>query len=128
MLLFGMGAATGTLLRALLGHVLGGDPFPQPSLKLALFESEPIDGDDFSAEVTGGNYARQDISFTISDTAAAVDERITFPLLPACTVTHWGLVTTDDEILLIGAFEAPKTFTGEMDAVVRFQELVISAS
>lgn len=109
----------------LLDHVLGTASFTAPSaVYLALWVGDPGEDGAGGAEVTGGSYARQAVTFTASSGGATSnDSLITFPTAAA----SWGTVdyaaifdaSTSGNMLWHGALTAAKTIgTGD---VIRFQ-------
>lgn len=76
----------------LLDHVFGGNAYTAPTtLYVGLFTSTPTDS-TAGTEVSGGAYARQSVSFTVSGTnptEAASDAAVEFPTATAT----WGTVT-----------------------------------
>ena len=75
-----------------LDHVFGGTPYSAPAnLYLALFTTTPNDS-TAGTEVSGGSYARQVVTFTVSGSAptqALSDLAIEFPEATA----SWGTIT-----------------------------------
>lgn len=74
---------------ALLDHVLRNTAYTSPTtVYAALMTSNPGD-DDSGAELTGGSYARQAITFAAaSGGSISNSSAITFSNLPAGTITH----------------------------------------
>lgn len=102
------GKKSAYLRDALVEHALGINAFTMPTnVFLALFTSDPT-VDDTGDELTGGSYARQQLSF-----AAAVDgvcdsnTSETFTNLTANRITHWGIydASTSGNLLYFGAFD-----------------------
>lgn len=91
-------------------HVLGEASFTMPTnVYLALYTTDPTVADT-GTEVTGGSYARQQLSFaTAVDGAKASNTSETFSTMPACTVTHWGIrdASSGGNLLYFGAFDLP---------------------
>lgn len=91
-------------------HVLGEASFTMPTnVYLALYTTDPTVADS-GTEVTGGSYARQQLSFaTAVDGAKASNTSETFSTMPACTVTHWGIrdASSGGNLLYFGAFDLP---------------------
>jgi hypothetical protein len=82
---------TNYLENAVLGHVFGGSTLTKPSVFVGLFTAAPGEAGG-GTEVTGGSYARQAWSGTVSGTAptqAANTAAIEFPTASA----NWGSVT-----------------------------------
>lgn len=70
-------------------HVFGATPYTAPStLYVALFTSDPGEGGT-GTEVSGGSYARQTATFTVTGANAANTAAIEFPTATA----SWGTIT-----------------------------------
>lgn len=100
-------------------HVFGATPYTAPAtLYVGLFTSDP--GETGSGtEVSGGSYARQTITFTVTANQASNTAAIEFP---TCTAA-WGTVTyaaiydavTTGNLLAYGALTTSKTIaTGDV--------------
>ncbi len=91
-------------------HVLGEASFTMPTnVYLALYTSNPTINDT-GTEVTGGSYARQQLSFAAASGGSKVSNTSeTFSSMPACTVTHWGIrdASSSGNLLYFGAFDLP---------------------
>jgi len=73
----------------LLDHVFANNAYSSPAnLYVALYTDNP-DEDASGTEVSGGSYARQSASFTVSGNTATTDAAIEFPTATA----DWGTVT-----------------------------------
>lgn len=58
---------------------------------VALYTANPTDAGT-GTEVTGGSYARQDITFgAVTAKSMSNDAIVSFAGLPAATITHWGI-------------------------------------
>jgi hypothetical protein len=96
-----------------LGHVFGGVSYTAPAtLYAALFTSDP--GETGSGtEVSGGSYARQTITFTVTGNQASNTAAVEFPTATG----SWGTVTyaaiydasTSGNLLAYGALSSSKT-------------------
>lgn len=111
-----MSQATDYLENALIDHVFGGSTYSAPSnIYLGLFTAIP--GDDASgAEVSAGNYARQEITFgSASNGASTSTNEITYTVSGANygTVTHFGLfdASTSGNLLAYGNVSQPQNLT-----------------
>lgn len=76
-----------------------------PGVTASLHTADP--GDTGASEVTGGSYARQAITFAapaVSGTAnqCTSSAAVNFTSMPAVTITHYGLWTTDVTPVFIG--------------------------
>jgi len=77
----------------LLDHVFAGNAYTSPTtVYVGLFTTNP-DEDGSGTEVSGGSYARQSGSFTVSGNTATTDAAIEFPTATGTwgTVTHIGI-------------------------------------
>lgn len=109
-----MAAMSDYLERSLLDHTLGTSAFTHPStVFLSLHTTSPAD-DASGAEVSGGSYARQAVTFTAasgtggSTSNSSAEE---FTNMPAVTVSHigiWDSLSTGN-LLYHGALSASKT-------------------
>ena len=109
-----MAAMSDYLERSLLDHTLGTAAFTHPStVFLSLHTTSPAD-DASGAEVSGGSYARQAVTFTAasgtggSTSNSSAEE---FTNMPAVTVSHigiWDSLSTGN-LLYHGALSASKT-------------------
>lgn len=104
-------AVKSTYLRnKVIKHVLGEASFTMPTnVYLALYTTDPTVA-DVGTEVTGGSYARQQLSFaTAVNGAKTSNTSETFSTMPACTVTHWGIrdASSGGNLLYFGAFDLP---------------------
>ena len=105
-----LGIKSAYLRSAIVKHALGKTTYTKPTnVYLALYTSDPT-VNDTGTEVTGGSYARQQLSFgTEADGNLANDTSETFSSLPACVITHWGIrdASTSGNLLYFGALEVP---------------------
>jgi len=97
----------------ILDHVFGGAAYTAPgTLYLALFTSNP-DEDGSGTEVSGGDYARQTIAFTVSGNTASNTADVEFPTATASygTVTHVGIydALTSGNLMAYASLTASKT-------------------
>jgi hypothetical protein len=84
---------------------------------VALFTTDPTDAGS-GTEVSGTNYARQSVAFTVSGDTASNDATITFPAAGSNwgTITHVGVYTasTSGNLLFHGAVTTSKSIdTGD---------------
>ena len=111
---FVVAAMSDYLENALLDHTLGTSAYTFPSaVYLSLHTASPAD-DASGAEVSGGSYARQAVTFTAasgtggSTSNSSAEE---FTNMPAATVSHigiWDALSTGN-LLYHGALSASKT-------------------
>lgn len=111
--------ATGTsfsnyLENEILDHILrgaGGAWTAPTTLYLALHTADPTDAGS-GAEVSGGSYARQAITFgAASGGSAASSNAPSFTGMPAATVTHIGIwdASSGGNLLFYGALSSSRT-------------------
>lgn len=109
-------------------HVLAEASFTMPTnVYLALYTTDPT-VDDVGTEVTGGSYARQQLSFaTAVNGAKASNTSETFSTMPACTVTHWGIrdASSGGNLLYFGAFDLPIQLNGGNSLPIASGDIVI---
>lgn len=98
------------LKNKIIKHVLAEASFTMPTnVYLALYTNNPTIADT-GTEVTGGSYARQQLSFaTAVDGAKTSNTSETIANMPATTVTHWGIrdASSGGNLLYFGAFDLP---------------------
>ena len=104
-------AVKSTYLRqAVIKAALGETTFPTiTNTYLALYTNNPTIADT-GTEVTGGSYARQQLSFANASGGSKVSNTSeTFTSMPATTVTHWGIrdASSGGNLLYFGAFDLP---------------------
>lgn len=96
------------LKNKIIKHVLGEEAYTMPTnVYLALYTTNPTENDT-GTEVTGGSYARQQLSFATAVNGAKTSNTAeTFSTMPACTVTHWGIrdASSGGNLLYFGAFD-----------------------
>lgn len=114
-----MAANKSAYLRSrLLKHALGISSFTMPTnTYLALYTTDPT-VDDTGTEVTGGSYARQQMSWdTESGGVVQSATNETFNDMPATTVTHWGIrdASSGGNLLYFGRFDIPLEFNAGDD-------------
>jgi hypothetical protein len=116
-----MSAASNYLENKVLDHVLTATGYTAPSTRyLALFNNTSgsaaanLEAGTLSDEVSGGSYARQEVTFSAaSGGASATSATVTFPAASG----NWGSVThvavmdasTSGNVLFYGAVTTPKT-------------------
>lgn len=113
----------------LVEHALGITTFTKPTnVYLALFTSDPT-VDDTGTEVSGGSYARQQLSLdNASDGRCASNTSETFSSLPACILTHWGIydASSGGNLLYFGRFEVPISRNATEDITIAAGNIAIS--
>lgn len=97
----------------LLDHVFANNAYTSPSaVYVGLFTTDPAE-DGSGTEVSGGSYARQTASFTVSGNTATTDAAIEFPTATASwgTISHIGIydALTTGNLLAYSALTASKT-------------------
>lgn len=104
---------TNYLENKVLGHVFGATPYTAPTtLYLGLFTTDPGEPGT-GTEVSGGSYARQAVTFTVTGATASNTSAIEFPTATA----SWGTITyasvqdalTVGNMLARGALTVSKT-------------------
>jgi len=96
----------------LLDHVFANNAYTSPTtVYVGLFTSNP-DEDGSGTEVSGGSYARQSGSFTVSGNTATTNAAIEFPTATASwgTITHIGIydASTAGNLLAYAGLTASK--------------------
>ena len=98
----------------ILDHVLKNTSYTSPAaVYCALYTAAPSDSGG-GTQVTGGSYARQAVTFSTASSGESHNTAdIVFTLMPAATVTHFGIfdASTSGNLLYWGAFSASKTTT-----------------
>lgn len=112
-----MSAASDFLENKVLGHVLGGTAYTAPgTLYLGLFTSNGgLENNTAGSqtEISGGSYAREEVTFTVSGNTATNSATVTFD--PATgnwgTITHVAVMdaSTSGNVLFWGAVTTEKT-------------------
>lgn len=105
------GKKSSYLRSAIVQHAVGIPAYVHAgySVHLALMTEDPT-VDDTGTELSGGSYARQEVSWdSEADGRIASDAALTFSNLPACVVTHWALydAASGGNLLYFGKFEIP---------------------
>jgi len=116
------------LENALLNHAFGGAAFTQPSgLYLALFTGAPGEAGG-GTEVSGGDYARQSFSGSVSGDTFTAETNIDFPAATGSwgTVSHVGIfdAVTSGNLLVYGALATSRAI-GDGD-IYRQSSLTVS--
>ena len=116
------------LKQAVIKAALGEATFPSISnVYLALYTDSPT-VDDTGTEVTGGSYARQQLSFANASGGSKVSNTAeTFSSMPASTVTHWGIrdASSGGNLLYFGAFDLPIELNATDDLPIASGDIVI---
>lgn len=98
----------------LLDHTLKNTAYTSPAtVYCALYTAAPSDSGG-GTQVTGGSYARQAVTFSTASSGESHNTAdVVFTLMPAATVTHFGIfdASTAGNLLYWGAFAASKTTT-----------------
>ena len=120
------------LEKKLLDHVLTNTPYTPPtSVYLALFTADPTDAGT-AAEVTGGAYARQKITFGTASSPGGTSSTTADTAFPVATA-NWGTVThvgiydaeTSGNLLLHGASTTAQTINFDNQLVIPAGELTV---
>lgn len=116
------------LRQAAVKAALGEATFPTiTNVYLALYTNNPT-VNDTGTEVTGGSYARQQLSFANASGGSKVSNTSeTFTDMPATTVTHWGIrsASSGGNLLYFGAFDIPITLNNLDDLTINSGDIVI---
>lgn len=116
------------LKQAVIKAALGEATFPSISnVYLALYETNPT-VDDIATEISGGSYARQQLSFAnATDGSKTSNTAETFSSMPAVTVTHWGIrdASSGGNLLYFGAFDLPIELNATDDLDIASGDIVI---
>ena len=94
-------------------HVFDNTAYTSPTtVYVGLFTTDPTDAGS-GTEVSGGSYARQSASFTVSGNTATTDAAIEFPTATASwgSITHIGIfdALTSGNLLAHSSLTAAKT-------------------
>lgn len=115
--------------RALLDYSLNTTTY-----KLALYTTDPTK-DNTGTEASGGNYARQDISFGAASEVSgkqqvANDAEVDFgeQTLDLGKITHWGVFSSTGEFRYFGLFDVAKEVYLGDSFVVKVGEIKINLS
>ncbi len=110
-------------------HVKGEASYTMPAnLYLALYTSDPTVADT-GTEVTGGSYARQQLSFAAeSGGSASSNTAENFTNMPNATVSHWGLrdASTAGNLMYFGSFDIPQVVTAGQTFTINSGNIVIT--
>lgn len=113
----------------ILDHVLRNTTYTSPTnVFLALYTSNPNE-DDSGAEVTGGSYARQDITFSASSAGVITSSLdLTFTDLPAATITYAGIcdASTAGNLLYYGALDSQIVATAGSDVTFTAGDITVT--
>jgi hypothetical protein len=116
------------LKQAVIKAALGEASFPSISnVYLALYTTNPTVADT-GTEVSGGSYARQQLSFANAvDGAKTSNTSETFSSMPASTITHWGIrsASSGGNLLYWGAFDLPIQLNAGNNLTINSGDIVI---
>lgn len=114
----------------LLKHLLGMASLTMPAnLYVALHDADPTEAGN-ADEITGGSYARQEVTFEWVSSAAKNDAAISFTDMPSVTVSHWSIRdhVSAGNALVYGAFDDPIVVTVGSTFQIPDNELSITLS
>jgi hypothetical protein len=95
---------------------------PAKNLYIALFTADPGLGGSLANEVAGGSYARQVTTFTTPSSKTTSNNSIlSFPNMPACTLTYLGICKTLSTTTLITYYSLPSAMVVPASAEVRWE-------
>lgn len=120
------------LEKKLLDHVLKNTTYESPSkVYLGLFKTDPTDAGS-GTEVTGGAYARQELTFAAATSpggTSSTSADVIFPVATASwgTVTHVGIydALTGGNLLFHGALNTARTINIDNQLVILAGELTV---
>jgi hypothetical protein len=120
------------LERKSLDHNLGTATFTKPTAVYAsLHTTSPLDAAT-GAEVSGGSYARQAVTFTAAATNTGVTSasntaNVSFLSMPTATVSHVGIydAATGGNLLYHAALAASKSLTSGDNFTINAGQLVV---
>lgn len=99
------------LKNKILEHITGKTTYTKPAnTYLGFFTDDPTVAGLSTAEVYGGSYARQQITWgTASDGFIRNNALVTFPAMPSATIKYWGVydAATNGNLLEYFPFEVP---------------------
>jgi hypothetical protein len=98
----------------LMDHVFGGSAYTAPgTIYLALFTANPGD-DDSGTELSGNNYSRKAVSFTVTDNAATNSAAVEFDAASGSwgTIIAHAALTASKTIAASDVFRVP---AGDLD-------------
>lgn len=121
------------LEKKILDHALGTATFTRPSaVYVALFTSDPTDAGS-GAEVAGGSYARQAVTFGAATTVGGVSSAssttdASFTNLPSATITHAAVydASTAGNLLYYGPLVNSKTVTAGDNFTINAGQLTVT--
>ncbi len=120
------------LEKKLLDHVLTNTAYTSPTkVYLALFTSDPTDAGS-GTEVTGGAYARQEITFGTASSPGGTSSTTADIVFPVATA-NWGIVShvgiydasTAGNLLFHGALNTARTINIDNQLVILAGELTV---
>lgn len=99
------------LKNKILEHITGKTTYTKPAnTYLGLLANDPTVAGLASAEITGGSYARQQVTWgTASNGLIRNTTTITFPAMPSSNIKYWGIydAATNGNLLEYYPFEVP---------------------
>lgn len=117
---------------AVLNHLFGTTTFSKPSGRyVALFTAAPSDSGG-GTEVSGGSYARQSVTLTISGTTTSATNSsvITFPDATSTwgTITHFAIfdAVTSGNMLTWGALASSRSISTDDSMIIRAGSLTVT--
>jgi hypothetical protein len=120
------------LEKKLLDHVLTNTAYTPPTkVYLALFTSDPTDAGS-GTEITGGAYARQEITFGAASSPGGTSSTTADIVFPVATA-NWGIVShvgiydasTAGNLLFHGALNTARTINIDNQLVILAGELTV---
>lgn len=107
-------AKSNYLENKVLDHVLKNTTYTSPATVYCALLTATASESASGTEVSGGSYARQAVTFSAASSGESHNTAdVVFTLMPAATVTHFGIfdASTAGNLLYYGTFAASKTTT-----------------
>lgn len=133
-----MSDMTNYLEGKLAAHALGVAAYTMPtSIQIGLFTADPTDTGSLTAEVSGGGYARQTITFSATGDTASNSATFEFPVATADwgSISHVGIFENGVDTMLfhpplVDDADNPITKTVSKGDALRFQagEITVTMS
>lgn len=117
------------LKNKLLEHITGKTTFTKPTNTfLGLLTDDPTVAGLSTAEVYGGSYVRQQITWgTASNGIIKNSTLITFPAMPTAKIKYWGVydAATNGNLLEYFPFEVPMNITAGLTPSIDANNLIL---
>lgn len=117
------------LKNKILEHITGKTTYTKPTnTYLGLFTGDPTVAGQQTQEVSGGSYARQQVTWaTASNGLIKNSSSITFPAMPYANVKYWGVfdAATNGNLLEYFPFEVPITMNAGLTPSIDANNLIL---